>query len=105
MDDKCKIPLGIAAATKQTPILMRMEARVRLPDHDFAIADKHKLNPSVISMHNIQPNKCGDATAVQCKGHTFIRIRSVKHDSVTAYDHGTDVLDLFTNTSSLKPSL
>ena len=105
MDDKCKVALGIAAATKQTPILMRTEARVRLPDHDFVVADRHKLNPSVISLHDITPNKFADPSAVSYKGHTFINIRSVKHDTVTAYDHGCDVLQMFNNTQDLKPTL
>ena len=33
VDDIAKVPLGIAAATKQAPILMHLEYEVRLPDH------------------------------------------------------------------------
>ena len=64
MDDKCKVALGIAAATKQTQILMRTEARVRLPDHDLVVADRHKLNPSVISLHDVTPNEFVDPASV-----------------------------------------
>ena len=47
LDDKAKIPLGLATATKQAPKLMHLEYKVRLPDHDFADAPRHKLIPSV----------------------------------------------------------
>ncbi|XP_062535085.1 uncharacterized protein LOC134204280 [Armigeres subalbatus] len=46
-DDKARVPLAITAASHQSPILMHMEYRVRLPDHDWVIAEKHKLIPSV----------------------------------------------------------
>jgi len=36
-DDKAKIPLGIAAATRQGPILMKVDYQVRLPDHDWVV--------------------------------------------------------------------
>lgn len=46
-DDKARVPLGITAAHKQSSILMHMEYRVTLPDHDWVVAQKHKLIPSV----------------------------------------------------------
>jgi len=46
-DDKARIPLGLPVSQKQSAILMHMEYRVRLPDHDFPIGEKHKLIPSV----------------------------------------------------------
>jgi len=45
--DKAKVPIGLAAASKQSPLLMCLEYEVRLPDHDFIVAGKHKLTPSV----------------------------------------------------------
>ena len=104
MDGKSKVPLGIAAANEQQAILMRMDYKVRLSDHSFAIRGKHKLNPSVISLHDVTPNKFGSAAAVSYKGETFLRIQSVKHDSVSCYDHGLDLLEVF-KTDSLKPRL
>ena len=47
-DDKAKVPLGITAAKKQSPMVMHMEYKVSLPDHDFVVAAGHKLVPSVI---------------------------------------------------------
>ena len=38
LGDKAKVPLGLAAATKQSPILMHLDYQVRLPDHDFLVA-------------------------------------------------------------------
>ena len=37
----------MTAATKQTPLAMHISDEVRLPDHDFVKATKHKLTPSV----------------------------------------------------------
>ena len=57
LDDKAKVPLGLAAATKQSPILMHLDYQVRLPDHDFLVASRHKLIPSVYAACIIDPNK------------------------------------------------
>jgi hypothetical protein len=46
-DDKAHVPLGLAAASKQSPLMMHVEYKVKLPDHDFVVASKHKLVPSV----------------------------------------------------------
>ena len=48
MDDKAKVPIGITAAEKQTPLLMHMEYQVTLPDDDFVVGSRHKLIPSVV---------------------------------------------------------
>ena len=34
-DDKASAPIGITAASKQAPLLMHMEYKVILPDHDL----------------------------------------------------------------------
>ena len=46
-DNKARVPVGITAAKTQAPFLMHVEYKVRLPDHDFVVANKHKLMPSV----------------------------------------------------------
>lgn len=56
-DDKARIPLGITAANKQSAVLMHMEYRVSLPDHDWVKAQKHKLIPSVYAGMIIDKNK------------------------------------------------
>lgn len=57
-DDKCKVPIGKTAATKQTPFCMHLEYQVRLPDHDFAVAPKHVLIPSVYAGIVIKHGVC-----------------------------------------------
>lgn len=58
-DDKAKVPLGITAAKAQAPILMRMDYRLRLPDHHFVVAEKHKLSASVYALINVRPDGIG----------------------------------------------
>lgn len=52
-DDKARVPLGLAAANLQAPILMHMEYKVRLPDHSFVVVPKHQLIPSVYAVCDI----------------------------------------------------
>ncbi|CAG8621288.1 13386_t:CDS:2, partial [Dentiscutata erythropus] len=81
-DDKARISL--------VPILMRLEYRIELPDHDWVVAERHKLIPSVYTILDIQESKYGHADVVTYLGPTFIRICSSKHDSSTTYSHGKD---------------
>ena len=46
-DDKARVPLGLPISKKQTAILMHLEYKVSLPDHDFTVGECHKLIPSV----------------------------------------------------------
>ena len=68
-DDKAPVPLGLAAANLQAPILMHMEYRVTLPDHNFVVAPRHTLIPSVYAICEIKEN--GDLSYT---GETYIRI-------------------------------
>ncbi|KAF6018422.1 hypothetical protein EB796_023278 [Bugula neritina] len=89
-DDKARVPIGITAANKQAPLLMSLEYKVTLPDHDWVIAQKHKLIPSVYAVCQIKPNMIGQENAVTYSGPTYITIRSGKHDTNSAYSHGLD---------------
>ena len=89
-DDKAHIPLGLTAANKQAPILMHMDYKVRLADHDFVIAPKHKLTPSVYAGIVIEPHGLGNAEAVSYSGPSYIAIRSLKHSSSTSASHAAD---------------
>lgn len=95
-DDKARVPLGITAANKQAPILMHMEYRVSLPDHDWVIAECHKLIPSVYAGIVIAPKMAGQSKAIGYSGPTFIAIRSGKHSSSTANTHAQDFETLLT---------
>ena len=89
-DDKAKVPIGLTAANKQAPLLMHLEYRVSLPDHDWVIAAKHKLTPLVYAGIEIEEHCFGKMEAVGYSGPTYIAIRSGKHSSSTAYSHGLD---------------
>lgn len=89
-DDKSRVPMGITAANKQAPILMHLEYKVTLPDHDWVVAPKHKLIPSVYAGIKIDSGKIGDPKSVTYSGPTYIAIRSAKHSSSTASSHAFD---------------
>ena len=91
MDDKAKVSLGLAAAKLQAPILMHLDYKVRLNDHDFVVGGRHKLIPSVYS----QCELLKENGKVSYSGNTYIRIRSAKHDSSTANTHAYDLRSLF----------
>ena len=88
--DKARVPIGITAANKQSPMLMHVEYRIILPDHDWVKAAKHKLIPSVYAGISIKPDGLGKPDAVTYSGPTYIGIRSGKHSASTAYAHGLD---------------
>ncbi|XP_037029339.1 uncharacterized protein LOC119069393 [Bradysia coprophila] len=94
-DDKAKVAIGLPAASKQAPLLMHMEYRVKLPDHDFVIAKGHKLTPSVYGFCQIKANGGGDASAISYSGPTFVAIRSSKHSSSTAFSHARDLEQIY----------
>lgn len=91
-DDKASVPLGITAANKQAPILMHMEYKVTLPDHDWVVAPRHKLIPSVYAGIVIKDTAkvTGDPSEVTYSGPTFVSVRSRKHSSSTAATHAFD---------------
>lgn len=94
-DDKARVPLGITAATLQAPLLMHLDYAVRLPDHDWAVADRHKLIPSVYAGIVIKEHEFGNKEAVTYSGPTYVAVRSGKHDKSTAYSHARDFEHLY----------
>ncbi|KAG5889612.1 hypothetical protein JTB14_024033 [Gonioctena quinquepunctata] len=89
-DDKARVPIGVTAANKQAPLLMHMEYRIKLPDHDWVIAERYKLIPSVYAGIKITSSMLGQPQAVGYSGPTYIAIRSGKHSSSTANTHAQD---------------
>ena len=69
-DDKSRVPIGVTAAHKQTTFLMHVEYRVKLPDHDFVEAERHKLIQSVIEEIVIKLNSIGVTDDVTYSGPT-----------------------------------
>ncbi|CAF2873837.1 unnamed protein product [Rotaria sp. Silwood2] len=84
-DDKCKVPLGLPAAKLQAPMLMHLDYRIRLPDHDWTVAPRHQLTPSVYAACLLSEE--GD---LGYSGPTYIAIRSAKHEFSSAETHATD---------------
>ena len=72
-DGKAKVLIEITAASMQAPLLMDMEYKVILSDHDSVAASQHKLIPSVIADMQLRENDfSGDA--VTYTGPTYCAI-------------------------------
>ena len=76
-DDKSHVPIGITAANKQAPLLMSVKYKVSLPDHDFIVATKHKLTPTVIGLRVIHDTPIADRKA--CKFYLFLMDMNLKY--------------------------
>ena len=63
---------------------------LNIKDHDWVIAPRHTLIPSVYAGIEIASGGFGKADAVRYSGPTYISIRSGKHASSTAYAHALD---------------
>ena len=96
--DKALIPLGMPAATKESPILMSMEYPVTLPDHFFVDASKHKLIPSIYTAREIKES------GLSRSGPTHAAIRSLKHDKPAAFA-GFDDLNFIITSQNFEPFL
>ena len=51
--DKARVKLGLAAASLQSPVLMNMDYKVRLPGHSFVVGERHSLIPSVYGVFDV----------------------------------------------------
>ena len=91
MDDKAKVPIGITAAGKQTPLLMHMEYQVTLPDYEFVVGSRHKLIPSVVGDMKVVKSKHLTNDGVTYSGPTYIAIRSAKHSGSSTFHHLQDM--------------
>ncbi|GBL99358.1 hypothetical protein AVEN_206775-1 [Araneus ventricosus] len=89
-DDKARVPIGLTAANKQSPLIMHVKYKVSLPDHNWVVAARHKLILSVYAGIDIQKDGLGRIEAVGYPDPTYVAIRSGKHATSTAYSHGLD---------------
>ena len=87
-DDKAStVPIGgLLVSKKQDVMLMYLQYKVPLPDHDFSIGKQHRLIPSVYASCKRQKND----PAISYNGPTYIAIRSGKHDKSCAASHHED---------------
>lgn len=75
----------LPTAQKQGPILMKLDYKVKHPEHDWVIASKHKFIPSVYAALEIRKS------SVSYSGPTYIAIRSGKYCSSTAFTHALNI--------------
>ena len=75
---------------------MLIEYNVPLPDHDFIIASRHKLIPSMYALCEMKPDEMEWPEAISYSGPTCTAIRSGKQTSSTATSHAQDFDTLFT---------
>lgn len=47
-DNKAKVLIGLTAANRRAPLVMHVEYKVKLPNHDFITAMQNKLVPLII---------------------------------------------------------
>lgn len=93
-DFQARVPIGGTAANEETAIVMHLEYRIRLPDHDWVLAQRHRLIPSVYALIKIYTEKFSDPRAVTYSEPTFITIINGKRSSSTALSHAKDFNDL-----------
>ena len=64
---KLNVPIRLTTANNQAPMLTHMEYKVTFPNHDFAVAPKHRFIPSVIGdMKLVKSNDLtNDASPIQ----------------------------------------
>lgn len=94
-NNKVRVSIGLAAANKQSPLLLHVEYKISLVNHDWVVAARQKLIPSVVAGVLIQPDGIGRAEAGGYSGPTYLEIRFSKHSPSTAYAHAMDFEHLF----------
>ena len=63
-----------------------------MPDHEFVVAPKQKLIPSVIGDMKLVKSKDLTNDVVTYSGTTYIGIRSAKHSESSAFAHFEDMI-------------
>ena len=86
-----KVLLGLTISKKQVAILMHLEYKVALPDHDFMVDKQHKL---ILSVTATCLKKYGRKAGYS--GPTLISIRYKKHNTYYAQSYTGDFATLIT---------
>jgi len=75
--------------------LISQDDKITLPDHDWVVAERHQLIPSVYAGIVIREAKLdGSPSNVSYSGPTYVAIRSGKHSSTSASSHAFDLRKL-----------
>ena len=77
-DDKARVPVAVVAASQQNNRLcMRVADHVELADHQFRVAKRHLLIPSVYGALDIDhTQRHGDPKRISTRGPTCVVVRS-----------------------------
>ena len=89
-DKKALVPLGITAANRQQSFLMSLQYKVTLLGHDFVKGSQQKLSSACYASIVIKEIGLGDPSFATYSGHTFISVRSAKHDKEDSGTHAHD---------------
>ena len=68
-DVKRKVLIGLTAANKQSSLIIHLEYKIVLPDHNYVMASQNKLIPSVIGSMEAKKNHM-NVDAVTLGQHT-----------------------------------
>ena len=52
-----RVSIGLISANKETPLIILVEWKVSLPDHNWDVAARHKLIPSVYAVIDTERKK------------------------------------------------
>lgn len=85
-DDKARGLIGITAAKEHHSLVMHVDYRVQLPDHDFIVGERHKLILSVYAGICIKPNGKGDPKDVSYSGPKIDRCSKRKARTIYCGD-------------------
>ena len=94
-DDKGNVFIGIPAATKQQQVLCRFDSPIRLPPHQYIIANGYSIKPSVYAEFTVAANEPGRHGAVSYSGKTDVKLRINKYCKSTASTHRVDLSNIF----------
>ena len=82
---------------------MRVERRVKLPDHSFVVGPKHKLIPSVTvncAVVDDENMEIGDYKAVKSHGPIMVAVRSNYHSTTSVNTHRNDLIKMIEDTDN-----
>lgn len=90
LGNKSKIPSRLTALHTQASLVMHIEYKVKISNHDIIIAKQHKLVPSVVGDMKVKAKPLS-FDAVTYSGPIYMVVQSAKHLGSIAYQHLIDM--------------
>lgn len=104
-DNKAKVPLGVPA-TKPVKVIGMEGSEVRLPNHEWTVANKHSLVISVCVLQGTLTNKQGYVTytpgSEKYYDNCFLVVGSSLHTPPSPVEHHYNFQHIFDNFEELK---